>query len=365
MCPDYFDEGFFVRAPAWHEMGTVLDDYPGREKAMELAGHNFEVKERSVWDAVDERPIAASLDDPKFKAYQAKQPEGVPVDYLVTADGVFRAAPEAGYKKLMKFMPGDTSNRTTLHIANESYGTVQNSTGWDIIDRLVGEGIKYETGITLKGGAVCSILAYLDEPIQIPGDNSPIMPYVNVSWSHDGTGAIKARPTSIRVVCWNTQQAAEAQGKRTGTEFTFRHTKDVNKHIEAAKITMKGLREANAAFLELALDMGSKKVTKAQRELFVTQFIKNPQEINPALKVTDRVARNIEEARTTVRSLFEGESISDDHRYTCWGLWCAGTEYLDHYRGYRDRGTLYGRQLMKNEPLKADLKNLVYEVAKA
>ena len=43
-----FESGFFVRKPAWHGLGVVLDEFPGREEAMRLAGHNFTVVEVDV-----------------------------------------------------------------------------------------------------------------------------------------------------------------------------------------------------------------------------------------------------------------------------------------------------------------------------
>ena len=39
----------------------------------------------------------------------------------------------------------------------------------------VPEGAKYETGITLHDGAVCSVLAWLDEPMTVTGDDSVIL----------------------------------------------------------------------------------------------------------------------------------------------------------------------------------------------
>ena len=46
--PALFDQGFFVREPAWHGLGVVLQDYPGREEAMRLAGHDWDVLESEV-----------------------------------------------------------------------------------------------------------------------------------------------------------------------------------------------------------------------------------------------------------------------------------------------------------------------------
>jgi len=327
--PDYFEQGFFVREPAWHSMGTVLSDYPGREQAMELAGHNFEIVERPLYSPLkvgDEQSVR--LDD---------------------------------WKALVKSMPGDETDGLVMQVARASYGVVQNSTGWDIIDALVGEGIKYETGITLKGGAVLSVLGWLDEPITIPGDDSQIFPWVNVSWTHDGSGALSARPTSIRTVCWNTQSAAEALGRRTNTEFVFRHSKNVMDRIEDAKLAMQGIRDSHEEYAELARELATIPVTENQRELFVTQFLPMP----PEALISDTVERNVETARAAVRALFDGPTVPDDHRFTAYGLHLAGGEYLDHLRGYRSADTLYGRQLLRSEPAKAKMTKLIREVAKA
>ena len=56
----------------------------------------------------------------------------------------------------------------------------------------------------MKGGAVCYLSARVDEPQLVDGDDSPIYPYVVVMWTHDGSGALQARRTSARPVCWNT-----------------------------------------------------------------------------------------------------------------------------------------------------------------
>lgn len=325
--PAYFDTGFMVREPAWHGLGVVLDDYPGRDEAMRLAGHDFIVEEQAV-----------------------------------TVGGI-----EAkGWKALTKSVPAeirdeDPTHGNILNITKESYGTVQNSVGWDIVDALVGEGAKYETGLTLRDGAVCCVLAWLDEPVTIPGDNSPVLPFVNVAWTHDGSGAITSRATSIRVVCWNTQSAAEAQGKRLGTDFTFRHTKNVMARIEDAKMALQGVRLAHAEYVELASELATIPITAAQREVFVTEFIPMP----PEALLSDRVMGNVEAARQGVRALFDGPTVPDDHRFTAYGLHLAGGEYLDHLRGARSPETRFGRSLLRNEPAKAKLTRLIREVAVA
>lgn len=347
--PAYFHEGFMVREPAWHGLGVILDDYPGREEAMRLAGHDFDVIEEPIM--VPGRVLS--------------EDEELPETYGVYG-GEYREARDAGaFKALVKVSARgaeDKSHGSIMHVPGKDYGVVQNSVGWDIVDALVGEGVKYETGLTLgENGAICCVLAWLDEPVTIPGDDSIILPFVNVSWAHDGSSAIKGRPTSVRTVCWNTQNAAEAQGLRTDTEFTFRHSKNVMARIEDAKMVMRGISAAHEAYVELARELAEIPVTENQRELFVTEFIPMP----PDALVSERVKGNVETARTKLRGVFDSPTIPDPHRLTAYGLHLAGGEFLDHLRGYRSSDTYFGRSMLRREPAKAKMTHLIREVVKA
>lgn len=326
--PAYFEQGFMVRQPAWHGLGVVLDDYPGREEGMRLAGHDFEVVEHEI-------AVVHRFDDVPDPLYAAAK----------------------GWKALVKSTDG-----TLLNVSRESYGVVQNSVGWDIVDAIIGEGAKYETGLTLKGGAVCCVLAWLDEPVTIPGDDSPLLPFLNVSWSHDGSSAITARSTSVRVVCWNTQSLAEAEGRRLETDFTFRHSKKVMERIEDAKMAIHGLRTQHEEFVALAEELAKQPVTTQQREYFIQDLVPMPP-VRAA--VSDRVVKNVDEARAAIRALFDGPTIPEPHRFTAYGLHLAGVEYLDHLRGWRNQETYFGRAMLRREPAKAKLATIIREVVKA
>lgn len=343
--PAYFDEGFFVRVPAWHRLGTVLDDFPGREEGMRLAGHDFRVVEREV-------ALVGKLREDNVPRNPG------PTPYLVNGNGqeVFGVRRATGWKGLVNNKTGDV-----LNVVKDSYTVIQNDTGWDIVDAIVGEGARYETGITLKDGAVCLVTAWLDEPVTITGDDSEILPYLVVRWTHDGSGSLKARSTSVRVVCANTDEASAMQARKLGTEFTFRHTRHVHKRIEDAKLAVRGVRDDFAEFVALSEELAGQKVSESQRELFVTSLLPMP----PEALISDRVVANVEEARTSVRALFDGATIPEAHKLTAYGLRLAGIEYLDHLRGYRNTDTYVGRQLLRTEPAKAKLTRLVSEIVKS
>jgi phage/plasmid-like protein (TIGR03299 family) len=317
--PDYFDEGFVVREPAWHEKAIVLDEYPGREEGMKLAGHAFEVIESPVYLGAGSRLNG-------WKALRRKDEEGV--------------------------------HEGALNVVKDSYTVVQNDVGWDVVDMMADQGAQYETGITLKDGAVCLVTFILGEPTVITGDDSKTLPYGVVRWTHDGSGALTARATSVRAVCSNTDDAGAAEARRLGTHYTFRHTKNVHQRIDDAKLAIQGIRLDHEEYVAAMEELAGIPVTEEQRELFVTSIIPMPTE---AL-ISERVKANVEKARTGVRNLFEGPTIPEAHRLTAYGLRLAGVEYLDHVRPAKSSDTMVGRQLLRTEPAKAKLTKTIRQI---
>jgi Domain of unknown function (DUF932) len=98
-------------------------------------------------------------------------------------------------------------------------------------------------------------------------------------------------------------------------------------------------------------------ITGQQRELFITQFIPMP----PDGLITDRVARNVEQARNAVRLLFQS-TTTEQVAGTAYGLIQAAGEYLDHVRTARSWETRLNRTLMRPEPLKHRALTLVREI---
>jgi phage/plasmid-like protein (TIGR03299 family) len=319
-----FESGFSVRQPAWHGLAQVLDDYPGREQAMMIAGHNWTVIEQPVFTVPVDEPEQGLVELPGFKA-------------LIRSD-----------------------TKKPLSVMNSTYKVVQNSRIWDIVDAMIGlPNVKYETAGVLQQGRVLWVLAKLDEPAQIPGDNTNLLPYVCVSTTHDGFGALVAQATTVRVICMNTFKAADMQTRGTGTRYTFRHSKNVENRIEDAKAALGMVRRDFNAFIELSRELAEKQVTDEGVKDFLAKFIPNP----PADICTPRVMKNIEDAREKVNAILVGATIPDAHRRTAYGLVQAGVEYLDHIRGFRSPETYFRRCVLDAESLKGRLVELATSVA--
>jgi phage/plasmid-like protein (TIGR03299 family) len=200
-------------------------------------------------------------------------------------------------------------------------------------------------------------LALLDEPIALPGDTSPTLPYLAITNRHDGTAACALRATAVRIVCANTFRAAELEGERTGATFSFIHKSSWRNRIDEARQAVTGARTEMRRYTELARDLLAIPVTTRQRELFITEFIPMP----PAGLVTDRVARNVDEARNALRLLFDS-TTNQQIAGTAYGLVQAAGEYLDHVRTARSWETRLNRTLIRAEPLKHRALTLVREV---
>lgn len=351
--PAEFETGFFVREPAWHSLGTVLDHYPGREEAMQLAGHDFDLI------ALDHLRVEI----PNAVLEQMGQP--------VNLDGSGFARRLQGYKALVKSTDG-----SILHVARDSYEAIPNSVAYDFAEELLGQGFKYETGITLKGGALCALTLYLNEPIQITGDNSTTLPYLGLSWSHDGSGALRGRSTSVRQVCANTVAASEAEGARLGTDFSIRHTKNWRSRVEDARKAMQGVRSDLERYTEEMEALAAVEVSASQRETFTLAMAhlaaKNPIEASKTFEqewtqgqVTDRVRLNVTDAQQLVRSCFNSNTIPEAHRFTAYGLHLAGIEYLDHLRDARSSETRVARSLLRDEPAKKKMRAVIRELTTA
>src|SRR5258708_38515154 len=151
---------------------------------------------------------------------------------------------------------------------------MDNSEMGEIVEAVLAQAnVKWETAGVLDGGRSVWCLASLDEPITLPGDTSPTLPYLAITNRHDGTAACALRATAVRIVCANTFRAAELEGERTGTTFSFVHKSGWRSRIDEARQAVTGARREMRRYSELAAELLAIPVTAKQRELFITEFI--------------------------------------------------------------------------------------------
>ena len=272
--PANVESMFSVRQMPWHREGTILADYPGSwAEARTLAGLD--------WDPVTTEVYAFTG---------------------VTADGTDHYEPVKGWKAIAR---SDTG--AVLSLNKDSYTVIDHGEMGEIVEAVLAQpNVKWETAGVLDGGRSVWCLALLDEPITLPGDDSTTLPYLAITNRHDGTAACALRATAVRIVCANTFRAAELEGERTGATFSFIHKSSWRDRIEEARVAVTGARPRCAATAIWPAELLAIRISPAQRELFITEFIPKP----PEGLITDRVARNVDEARKALRLLFDSPPTS-------------------------------------------------------
>lgn len=367
----YFDTGFSVRQTPWHGEGLVLDDYP-------TDWNDARVKAGLLWEPALQ-PVY-QLDVMTSTCDLCLSPLGTPHTPPLIIDGIENTAgdncpawsidhpfvepKDVAAQSLVNSIRELPDNRlvvrddthAALGIVSDQFALVTHDTMGQILESVLGlPNVKFETAGSCKGGAQVWALAYLDEPFTVAGDDSETYPFVALLNAHDGSGACKLVSTSVRVVCWNTYQAASMQGERSGRQFTFRHVGDVKERIDEAVKALAGVRDDAHEWDELAKELYGISVDDATFNHFMADFIPDP--IGDV--VSDRVRKNVETARTTFKSLYFDSVTTEAHRGTALGLLDTAVEWSDHVRGYRSRDTYMSRTMLRPEPLKAKALSLV------
>ena len=121
---------------------------------------------------------------------------------------------------------------------SDEYEVVDNRDAFRFLDALIGSDLYFETAGSLWGGRRVWCLARLPEYVELGGDQSAT--YIYVANSHDGSMAVTAAATPIRIVCANTLGAALRQaehGANAQRTFRFRHTGNLQtKFAEARQV---------------------------------------------------------------------------------------------------------------------------------
>lgn len=271
--------------PAWHGLGQVLDNPFTAEEAIREGGLDFEV-------------------------------EKVPTIYKI------------GRKEQViedKFAVIRTDNQDYLGTVGKVYTPLQNRDAFSFFDALVekDEAIYHTAGVLGKGERVW-VLAKMPDYIRV-GKDDLIEQYVLLYNSHDGSTAITAQLTSVRVVCNNTLTAAISQAKN---KVSIRHTKNAGeKLIQASEIL--GLSSMYKTEMEEIFNaMANTKVnTKKVNKFLDALYPLNPENDSRTMGVKFREA---------ILNDFENGVGQDlvTTKGTVFGLYNAVTHYTDHTKEY-------------------------------
>jgi phage/plasmid-like protein (TIGR03299 family) len=359
--PAYFDCGFSVREPMWHGEGTVLEDYPEDwDDARLKAGLLWEPKPVSVFTErmlTREQIVAMTAELGSANVVVPEELGGQP------------ASPGREDRKFQVFVKvpdhqavARDDNDEVLSVPSGDYSVITHGHMGQILDAVLDadSNIKFETAGSCNGGRQVWALAYLDEPYTVPGDTSPTFPFLAMLNSHDRSTSCSLTYTDVRVVCWNTWNAAAAQGERSGARFTFRHTGNIDERIAEAKTALAELRKDSEETRKLFEQLAQQPVDGTQVKTFTELFLPSPRDVGE--QCSDRVHQNVLTARTTFDRLYSQSETNAELPPSAYRLLMASTEYLDHIRKFQSRDTYLGRTLLKPEGLKVRALGLIDEV---
>ena len=285
------------REPAWHNLGTVFTDEKNTSEMLEAANLNG-------WNV--------RLEDLETPTHLTSDKE---------------------YQYVLRTNPTDKTQTDVLGIVGERYVPLQNEDLFSFGDNILDGGGRWETAGSIRGGRVVfGSLALERETVLDPsGVADVVKTYLLVNTSHDGSIAIQASITPVRVVCANTLNLALGGRKKKNNikqSFKIRHTQTAEGKILIARQTLGMANAYMDEFDIMAKAMIEKEVSaKDFNDIILAAYAKPETDSKGSLKKwTNKV--------DVINDIYTGEfngMISGN----AWGAFNALTERLDWYRSAR------------------------------
>lgn len=286
-----------LREPAWHKLGTVFQEEVNTQQMLELA----------------------HLDGWNVRLEDVVMPDGFKSD--------------KSYSFVTRTNPFDKTQNDVLGVVGERYVPLQNEDLFAFGDNLLDGGGRWETAGSIKNGRqVFGSIALERETILDPnGVSDKVKSYLLINTSHDGSVAIQASITPVRVVCANTLNLAlsSLKGKK-GIKQTFkiRHTQTAEGRIAVAREALGLANTYLDEFDKLAQEMISREITKSQFDKIVELAYPAPE------KDSKGSFKKHNGKIDLLQGIYVGQ-YNDTISGTAWGAFNALTERLDWYRSAR------------------------------
>jgi len=291
------DRPAYAGVGAWHGLGTVVEGIHDLDTMIDAA-HLRDYR-------VELAPVSAT-----------------------TPDGRFIPVPD--YRAVRRVDTG-----AILSVVTDSYEPYQYAEGAEFLRSLMADGIiDVESTGTLFAGRRWWILANIPaETYTVAGDLHKT--FMLIDSSHDGSHAVTARNTCVRVVCGNTLGAAHAEASKRGQDaFRILHTANMRDRLAVAQ---SALQFVTAQQLRLAEFLARAAVTPATSgdcaRLGVALF-------GPIEERGARVKNNVARFASIVRE----ERARNDNTLTAYTLVNGITGYADHQRSASPARTLEQRE---------------------
>jgi phage/plasmid-like protein (TIGR03299 family) len=221
-------------------------------------------------------------------------------------------------------------NNKILGVVSENYVPLQNNSAFTFFDPFVqsGEAV-YETAGSLKDGKRIWVMAKLNKDPMVIAKGDEVEKYILLSNSHDGTMAVRAGFTPIRVVCQNT--LSMAVNNDASQLIRLKHTKNLQDNLSKIAEIMNVANQRFEATAEQYRMLTRKDINRQDLEKFVKlvfvgeKYVEmEKQGLNPASRILENVIPLFEKGR--------GNDIASI-KNTAWAAYNAVNEYLQYERG--------------------------------
>lgn len=280
-----------LREPAWHNLGTVFNDEVSTREMLDLAYlSNWNVRLENV-----------TLPGRSHREYFA----------------VTRSNPFDGHADV-------------LGMVGERYKVVQNEQLFNFADNIL-DGARWETAGSIKNGTVVfgSLALERESVIDPNGVSDKVNSYLLVHTSHDGSLAVQASVTPVRVVCQNTLNMALRGVKQS---YKIRHTQTVDGRVAVAREALGLAHKFMDEFDKQAAELYAREVDAAKFFDIVSAIYPKPE------KDAKGSMTKWENKIDTINSIYMGPT-NNMIAGTAWGALNAITERLDWYRTARKGST--------------------------
>jgi phage/plasmid-like protein (TIGR03299 family) len=247
-----------------------------------------------------------------------------------------------------------------LATVGKRYKVIQNEELFAFADAIhdANPECRWESAGSLKKGKV--VFGTVDIPrtmvLDPQGANDETKLYLIVWTSHDGSVAVQAAITPVRVVCQNTLNLAMKSSKQS---FKIRHTQSAEGRIQVARETL-GL--ALGYFDEFELEakaLYSQSITDAEfSKLIQTIYPKPDKDVKGALKKWENKVVLIDD-------LYHNSPTNTNIKGTKWGAFNALTERLDYFRSGRGNTESLMAGASGFDPILTAEKNKLMKLVKA
>lgn len=270
---EQFDWMMSVKERPWHGIGTVIDTAPCSADALKIA--------KLDW-TVEQFPVQANgMEIPNYFAN----------------------------------IRSDTNQ--ILGVVRSRYNVLQNADAFNFIDDIIENNsdveCKYETAGSLFNGRRVFMLVRLPNQKLVGDDVENYMFFTN---SHDGTSALLAGITNVRVVCNNTLQMAIKGASRT---WKCHHTKNLEARKQEAAESL-GLAVKYISQLDTtAQEMAMKKIDE---EAFFRKLFDNEIEKHSEKRVEDTIEK--------IHLIYNEKDDLQNFKGTAWGMYNAVADFVSN-----------------------------------